>query len=101
MKLDFKNLPEKLTPVIGFLKRYAVFISILVVLSIATFFVLRINQYSRMEPTDQAIEDKLQTVQRPKVDQTVLNKIQQLQDQNVQVQTLFDQARDNPFNEGN
>ncbi len=99
MKLDFKKLPEKLSPVVAFLKRYAVFISIIVVLGIAAFFVIRINQYSRIEPSDQAVEDKLQTVQRPKVDQSVLNKIQQLQDQNVQVQTLFDQARNNPFNE--
>lgn len=99
MKLDFKNLPDKLLPAIAFLKRYAVFISIIVVLGIAVFFVLRINQYSRMEPSDQAVEEKLQTVQRPKVDQSVLSKIQQLQDQNVQVQTLFDQARNNPFNE--
>ncbi len=99
MKLDFKNLPSKLTPVLNFLKRYAVFISIIVVLGIAVFFVLRINQYSRMEPSDQAVEDKLQTVQRPKVDKAVLDKIQELKDQNVQVQTLFDQARNNPFNE--
>ena len=99
MKLDFKDLPSKFTPVLNFLKRYAVFISIIVVLSIAVFFVFRINQYSRMEPSDQAVEDKLQTVQRPKVDQSVLNKIQELKDQNVQVQTLFDQARNNPFNE--
>lgn len=99
MKLDFKDLPAKITPFLNFFKRYAVFISILAVLSIAVFFVLRINQYSRIEPSDQAVEDKLQTVQRPKVDQAVLDKIQELKDQNVQVQTLFDQARNNPFNE--
>lgn len=99
MKLDFKDLPNKFTPLVVFLKRYALFISIIAVLGIAVFFVLRISQYSRTEPTDQAVEEKLQTVQRPKIDQSVLNKIQQLQDQNVQVQALFDQARNNPFNE--
>ena len=86
-------------PILGYFKKYAVFIFIIGLLFIASFFVLRINQYSKMEPSDDAIEQKLQTVQRPKVDQTVLGKIQQLQDQNVQVKTLFDQARDNPFNE--
>lgn len=99
MTLNFKELPNKLIPVANFFKRYAVFISILAVLLIAGFFVLRINQYSRLEPSDSAVEERLQTVQRPKVDKAVLDKIQQLQDQNVQVQTLFDQARNNPFNE--
>jgi large-conductance mechanosensitive channel len=99
MRFDFKDLPNKMMPVVSCLKRYAVFISIIIVLFIAAFFVLRINQYSRMEPSDEAVEEKLQTVQRPKVDQAILDKIQQLQDQNVQVQTLFDQARNNPFNE--
>jgi len=61
--------------------------------------VFRINQYSHTEPADSAVQEKLQTTKRPKVDQAVLDKIQQLQDQNVQVQSLFDQARNNPFNE--
>ena len=99
MSIDFKTLTEKAMPALDFLKRYAVLIFILLILFIASFFVLRINQYSRMEPSDEALEQKLQTVQRPKVDQAVLDKIQLLQDQNVQVKTLFDQARNNPFNE--
>lgn len=99
MKLDFKTLLEKAAPLLAFLKKYVVFIFILAVLFIASFFVLRINQYSRIEPSDEAVEEKLQTVQRPKVDKTVLEKIQQLQDQNVPVKALFDQARNNPFNE--
>ncbi|HUP26303.1 MAG TPA: hypothetical protein VM124_01490 [Candidatus Limnocylindrales bacterium] len=99
MKDKLKDALSKLKPVIGFLKRYAVFVFVMLLLGIFGFFVLRINQYSRIEPSDEAVEEKLQAVQRPKVDQSALDKIQQLQDQNVQVHSLFDQARNNPFNE--
>ncbi len=99
MKLELKDLPDKLAPVIRFVKQYMVFLFILVFLFIFGFFVFRINQYSRIEPSETAVEEKLQTVQRPRIDQAVLDKVEQLQDQNIQVQSLFDQARNNPFNE--
>lgn len=94
-----QSLTNKLKPILAFLKRYAIFIYILLLLGSFGFLVFRINQYSRVEPTDDAVQEKLQTAKRPKVDQAVLDKIQQLKDQNVQVQSLFDQARNNPFNE--
>ncbi len=99
MKLDVKDSFAKLQPVIQFLKRYAVFMFVLLVLGIFGFFVFRINQYSRIEPSDEAVQEKLKSVQRPKIDQSVLDKIEQLKGQNIQVQSLFDQARNNPFNE--
>lgn len=99
MKLDLKSLPVKFVPLLQFLRRYAVFIFFIILLGIFGFLIFRINQFSGAEPSDDAVEEKLQSVQRPKVDQSVLDKIQQLQDQNIQVQSLFDQARNNPFNE--
>lgn len=99
MNINLESILPKLMRPVNFFKRYAVFTSVIVFLFITTFFVFRINQYSRMEPDESTVEEKLQTVQRPKVDQSVLNKIQQLQDQNIQVKTLFDQTRSNPFNE--
>lgn len=71
----------------------------MIVLGLIGFLVFRINQLATAEPSEALIEEKLQTVARPKLDQTVINRIQQLQDQNVEVRSLFDQARNNPFNE--
>ena len=99
MKLDFKDLPAKFRPVLDFLRHYVKFIFIVSTLIVFGFFVFRINQFSNTEPTESSIEEKLQTVQRPKVDQSVLGKIEQLESQNIQVQSLFDQARNNPFSE--
>lgn len=99
MNLELKDLPNKLRPALGFLKRYLMFIAVLAAMAVFGFFVFRINQFSRVEPDQTAVEEKLETVQRPKLDPAVVEKIEQLQDQNIQVQSLFDQARNNPFSE--
>lgn len=99
MKADIAKLLAKLAPISRFVKRYVVFIFFVVMLGIFGFLVFRINQFSQREPSDSAIEDKLSTVQHPKIDQSIRDKIKQLQDQNIQVQSLFEQARNNPFNE--
>lgn len=99
MKNQLKDLLNKLKPLAGFMKTYAVFIFFIIFLGLLGFLVFRINQYARIEPTEDAIQDKLKAVQRPRVDQSALDKIQQLQAQNVEVNSLFDQARKNPFNE--
>lgn len=99
MKLEIKNILSKIRPVTEFLKRYMVFIFVLVMLGIFGFFIFRINQFSRAEPSETAVEEKLKTVQRPKIDPAVIEKIQLLRDQNIQIQSLFDQARRNPFSE--
>jgi hypothetical protein len=52
-----------------------------------------------MEPGEDDITQELKSVQRPKVDEDALQKIQDLQDQNVTVKTLFKNTRNNPFKE--
>lgn len=99
MKLEVKDITTKLQPVLLWFKKYAVFIFVLVVLSVYGFLVFRINTLASQEPSDDAVTERLERVQRPKIDQDVLSKIEQLEDQNIQVQTLFQQARDNPFAE--
>ncbi len=99
LKLNPKIMLAKLLSLLKVFRRYSTFIFIVSFLVIYSFLVFRINILNRREPTDSAITAKLQSVQRPRIDQSVLNKIQALQDQNVQVQALFKQARDNPFSE--
>lgn len=99
MNLNFKELPAKLLPIIGTLKRYVVIIFIVALVGILGFLVYRINSLTQLEPNEDDVTEKLQTVQRPRIDQAALDKIQQLEDQNIEVQTLFQQARDNPFSE--
>lgn len=99
MNIGLKDLVNKLQPLLQVTKRYVTLVFILAMLGIFSFMVFRINQFSSQDPSDDAIAEKLQTVQRPRLDQAVIDRIQQLQDQNIEVQTLFNEARNNPFNE--
>jgi hypothetical protein len=97
--MNIKELANKLKPLISKLQRYIVLIFIAVLVGMYGFLVLRINQFSAAEPSDEAVTEKLQGSQRPRIDQSMVDKITQLQGQNIEVQSLFKQARDNPFNE--
>lgn len=99
MNLEVKNISAKIIPVLEGLKRYVVFVFIVVVLVVYGYLVLHINTLASQEPADDSVAERLKTVQRPRIDEDALNKIQQLEDQNIQVKTLFQEARDNPFAE--
>lgn len=99
MKLELKDLPAKLKPLLAKLNEYAVFVFIIVSLLCMSYLVFRINQLSKLEPSDTALTEKLQTTPRPRVDEDLVRNIEKLRDESVQVQTLFEQARDNPFSE--
>lgn len=97
--LNIKAIPAKLFGFLRVLRRYAVFIFIVALLAMYSFLVWRINMLTELEPSEDSVTEKLQTVKRPKIDQAAVDKIQQLEDNSVEVQTLFQQARENPFQE--
>lgn len=99
MNLDLKELPQKIKPLISYVQKYRKFLFFILLLAVYGWLVFRINTLSSIEPSEEAISEKLQTAKRPKIDQAALEKIQQLQDNSVEVQALFKQARDNPFQE--
>jgi hypothetical protein len=84
---------------LAFLRRYLVIIILLVVLGTYGFLVWQIRTYNSMEPSDDEVAEKLGSVALPKIDKDVVEQLKQLEDNNVQVKTLFDQTRDNPFQE--
>lgn len=99
MNFELKDLPAKITPIIDKLKSYMVFLFIVFVLLLISFLVFRVNQYSKRQPSELEVTEKLQAIPRPRVDEEVVSRIQGLRDQNVQVKTLFKEARNNPFAE--
>ncbi len=99
MNINLKAIISKLLPVLDRIKKYGAFSVFIIVLGVYAFLILSIDRMSQVEPSEAAVQEKLQTVQVPKLDQATLNKINDLRDQNVQVKALFDQARNNPFAE--
>ena len=94
--LSLGNLPEQLRQVGAWLYRYRVMLFFLFLASLYGFILLQINSLSQAEPTAAEISAQKRSL---KVDPAVVQKIEQLKDNSVSVQTLFDAARNNPFHE--
>jgi hypothetical protein len=61
------------------------------------FLLWRIVDFSNVPPDNTVVTQT--NAARPHIDQATVDKINQLQDNSVNVQTLFNQARQNPFHE--
>lgn len=97
--LSIKDIPKVLKHYTRKAKRYAFMTFIVTVAGLYGFLVFQISQASQAEPNQDTINQQLTAVKRLRIDQQSIDKIQQLQDQSVGVQSLFEAARDNPFQE--
>jgi len=78
-------------------RRHAVFGAVLVVLLVYVMVVLKINGLASAEPTPD--QETQVTTSIPKIDGKAIKQIQALENSNTQVHSLFEQARNNPFQE--
>lgn len=97
INLSPSHLSSQLKDVLSKLRKYSAFIFIIGVLLIYGFLVLRVSSLSGAEPDEEAVAEQMKTVKRLKIDQNAVEKLEELEDQNVRVQALFEEARDNPF----
>ena len=70
---------------------------LLLVIAVYGFVVWRISVLQNAVPNSSSVN--AQVPASPHIDQATIKKIQQLQDNSVNVQALFNQARQNPFQE--
>jgi hypothetical protein len=97
MKLENKLPIEKIRASLSAAGRYSVIIFVLVMIGIYAFVLLRINSLDNVQPTQNAVTAQNNPIRSARIDQSVVSQLQTLQDNSVSVQTLFSQARDNPF----
>jgi hypothetical protein len=97
IKLNVSDLPGVFKRYLGKVSAYKVFIFFLLVASVYGYIVWRINVFSNV--TADPSQEAAQTSAQPHIDAATIEKIQSLQDHSVSVQSLFDNARQNPFNE--
>ncbi len=69
------------------------------VLGLYVFVLLRINTLSSTPPSNGAIINQAESARVPRIDPVVLKQLKSLQDNSVSVQTLFEETRNNPFQE--
>lgn len=91
---EFQRLGSKAVVV---LSRYSAILFFLLITSVYGFVVFRINSLVNAQPSQSDIDAQSKTSSVPRVDPNVAEQLQKLQDNSVNVQTLFNQARNNPF----
>lgn len=96
---DTGKLIDQLQTIAALLQRHLVIISIVIFALLCGYLLTQANTHITTRPEASAVAEKAQTVGRPTVDERVVDTIQNLQDRNVQVRTIFEEARENPFTE--
>lgn len=99
MKNSIQKITKSLQPLGNFLYRYRITLFIVSFVTLYGFLVIQINNFTNREPDPAAVTEKQQTIRRLKIDQDSIDRILELEEQNIDVKTLFEQARQNPFNE--
>ncbi|MBL8121265.1 hypothetical protein JNM87_00760 [Candidatus Saccharibacteria bacterium] len=97
--LDAKIIKKQLRIIMHAVNRYRSIIIFVVITSLYGYIVWRINVLSNAPPSQSDISNAQQSVPRPKISDSTVRKLQSLEDNSVRVQTLFNEARQNPFQE--
>jgi len=97
IKLDFGSISAGLGGLFKRVRAYKAIIFFLVVASLYGYIIWRINVYSNA-PANQN-EETAQIAAQPHIDPSTVQKMQELQNNSVNVQALFNEARQNPFQE--
>lgn len=99
MNID-KNLLIRISSnVYDIVKKYGLLIVILISLGIFGFLVLKIRTLADREPSSDLILEKSGQAPSTKVDESIAERVRQLQETNVEVRAIFEQSRNNPFQE--
>lgn len=98
-KINLQVILSELNIVEHVLGRYIVILFFLLVVGVYGYVLFRIGTLSSAQPSDADVSAEVKAAVVPHIDPNAVQQIQNLQDNNVSVQTLFNQARDNPFHE--
>jgi len=98
-KLDPKALLSRVTDWFRGLGQYAVLLFILLLATVYGFVLLRVNVLNNAQPNEQAISEELKSLPTLHIDESVAKQLLTLRDNSVNVRSLFDNARGNPFQE--
>ena len=97
IKLDKASLMTLGGTIGHFFVRYAVILFFVLVAGVYAFVVLQINTLSNAQPSQADIDAQTKSTTLPRIDPKIAEQLEQLEDNSVNVQTLFEQARNNPF----
>ena len=97
--LDISSVKKQLQSLMVLANRYKAIAFFLIITSLYGFIIWRINVLSTAPPSQEAVAEVEKAATQPRINQATIEKMESLQDNSVRVQTLFNDARSNPFEE--
>ncbi len=94
-----EKLKASLMKLAGILRTHVVIIFFVIFGAMYGFLIFTSGQQAANTPSETQINEKLKTAKRPKVDENAAKTLEELRDQSIEVQALFNEARNNPFSE--
>jgi hypothetical protein len=96
LKLNPAAIQAQLSKIAKRYSKHAAFAAILVVLLVYILVVFKVNSLAKVEP---AADAPTTASLIPKVNQKSIDRIQSLEQNNTEIHSLFEEARNNPFQE--
>lgn len=96
-KADLKAVTARLDTYIEQVRRFSVVGFIVLVAILYGFVLLRINTLSNAEPSQDSITSQVKAAKVPRIEPSVVKQLESLHDNSVNVRTLFNDTRSNPF----
>jgi hypothetical protein len=96
-KLDLKSLIAKAGLGIEKARHFSFILFISFVVLLYGFVIFRINSLNGAQPSSESVSSQVKAAQVPHIDKSVVKQLESLHDNSVNVQTLFNEARSNPF----
>lgn len=97
--INSESILNLFNPVIEYIKNHSTFFLVLIFCILAGYILTLTNQITNSEPTQESINAKLRSVPKPTIETSVTKTILELEDRNTNIQTIFKDARQNPFSE--
>lgn len=95
-------LGSPLPLLLGLLQKLRPYVGVMIFLLLAAtygFIIMRINSLSNPAVDPSAVLTEVTATPTPRIDANAAEQLQSLKDNNVNVQTLFEEGRTNPFQE--
>ena len=96
--INLKDLPRQLADLGHKITRMAPLLFLLVVAALYGFLLVQIMLQSNAQPDESEVTTEISKL-TPHIDQKSASQLQTLEDNSVNVQSLFNDARTNPFGE--
>lgn len=97
MKFSLEQLKAKARRKLQQLQRYSWLGFICLVALLYALVYYRFTSLRNAEPSADAISRQVKATRAPQIEKSVVTKLYTLRDNSVNVQALFDEARNNPF----